>query len=130
MAADHSGLAPSAYETERRDKHRSSGIRNECNLPQANRNVPYRCNAGRSPFRAIVCFANADEHCSSLHPFPSGVVGCGVGNAPQKRNDPFHRAVEDAGPYGTRAPWPALRFLKQTTPASRSVGMPAGGLTF
>ncbi|MBR6414189.1 MAG: hypothetical protein IKS21_06230, partial [Oscillospiraceae bacterium] len=30
-------------------------------------NVPDCCNAGRSPWRAIVCFANADEHCSSLH---------------------------------------------------------------
>ena len=30
-------------------------------------NVPYRRNAGRSPCRAIVCFANADERCSSLH---------------------------------------------------------------
>ncbi|MBR6413581.1 MAG: hypothetical protein IKS21_03090 [Oscillospiraceae bacterium] len=34
--ADHSGLSSSAYETERRDEHYSSGIRNECNLPQAN----------------------------------------------------------------------------------------------
>ena len=32
----HSGLSPSACETERRDEHCSSGIRNECNLPQAN----------------------------------------------------------------------------------------------
>ena len=37
---------------------------------------------------------------AAKNPFPSGVVGCGVPNAPQKRNDPFHRAVEDAGPYG------------------------------
>ncbi|MBR6413696.1 MAG: hypothetical protein IKS21_03690 [Oscillospiraceae bacterium] len=29
--------------------------------------VPYRRNAGRSPCRAIVCSANADERCSSLH---------------------------------------------------------------
>ena len=37
------------------------------------------------------------------NPSPSGVVGCGVGDAPRKRNDPFHRAVEDAGPYGVGA---------------------------
>ncbi|MBR6413607.1 MAG: hypothetical protein IKS21_03220 [Oscillospiraceae bacterium] len=40
-------------------------------------NVPYRSNASSrrtlratgSPCRAIVCSANADEHCSSLHIF-------------------------------------------------------------
>ena len=37
------------------------------------------------------------------NPFPSGVVGCGVGDAPRMRNDPFHRAVEDAGPCGVGA---------------------------
>ena len=31
-------------------------------------NVPYRCNAGGSPCRAIVCFANADAQCASLQP--------------------------------------------------------------
>ncbi|MBR6413853.1 MAG: hypothetical protein IKS21_04500 [Oscillospiraceae bacterium] len=36
--------------------------------------VPGRRNAGRSPCRAIVCFANADERCSSLR----RVVGSGV----------------------------------------------------
>ncbi|MBR6413576.1 MAG: hypothetical protein IKS21_03065 [Oscillospiraceae bacterium] len=33
-------------------------------------NVPYRRNAEGSPCRAIVCFANADAQCASLHPFP------------------------------------------------------------
>ena len=70
-----------------RDEHCSSGIRNECNLPKANltsRSPPRRkvagrfhrgpqanptsrtaATQGRSPCLAIVCFANADEQCSS-----------------------------------------------------------------
>ena len=83
---------------------------------------------GGSPCRAIVCFANADEQCSSLHvrssarvilsaaknPFPSGVVGCGFSDAPRMRNNMFHRAVEDAGPYGTWTTWHMLCVTLRT----------------
>ena len=93
----------------RRDEHCSSGIRNECNLPKANltsRSPPRRkvagclhrgpqanptsrtaATQGGSPCRAIVCFANADEQCSSLHPVRHAA---GVGAL---------RRTSDARPY-------------------------------
>ena len=62
------------------------------------------------------------------NPFPVGVVGCGVGDAPQKRNDPFHRAVEDAGPYaagGAAEMLPSSGLTSITASGSRSMpGMP------
>ena len=44
-----------------RDKHCLSGIRNECNLPEANLS-----DATWDRLSAIVCFANADKQCLSL----------------------------------------------------------------
>ena len=117
------------FRSKRRDEHCSSGIRNECNLPQAN--PTYRIAetqgdrpAGRLfasqtrtsdarpytsvPPRASFCLTLSKTEGAAKNPFPSVVVGCGVGDAPRERNDPFHRAVEDAGPYGTWASWRTL----------------------
>ena len=44
-----------------RDKHCLSGIRNECNLPEANLSKTLG-----NRLSAIVCFANADKQCLSL----------------------------------------------------------------